>query len=170
MERVEQGKNICEIMDQLIDTDDEFLNNKTKLYCEYCLSLGKKYVDSITDDLYEECENCLKYFSSNKEKEEQFIKSYQSILAKKGKEICKEVDSIIGDNDELLVEKAYVYSTFISSHRVDGVDPKLVEKCQNYIDDLVNFQHYKTTFNKVNNDRRERESLLDMRNMRLKEK
>ena len=60
--------------------------------------------------------------------EEHFITSYESHLAKEGNEICKEVDSIIGDNDELMVEKAYVYSTFISSHRVDGVDPKLVEK------------------------------------------
>ena len=37
MQREEQGKNICDCIDQLISTD-ELLNNKTKLYCEFCLS------------------------------------------------------------------------------------------------------------------------------------
>ena len=69
--------------------------------------------------------------------EKQFITSYQSILAKKGKEICKEVESIFDDNDELMKEKANTYCQFISSFKVDGVDPKLVERCQNYIDDVI---------------------------------
>ena len=99
--------------------------------------------------------------------ENNFITSYQSTLAKEGKEICKEVDSIIGDNDELMVEKATTYCQFISSFKVDGVDPKLVERCQNYIDDVNNFMRFKSTFNKVNNDRREKERWLDMRQMRL---
>ena len=98
---------------------------------------------------------------------EKKITSYQSTLAKEGKEICKEVDPIIGDNDELMVEKAATYCQFISSFKVDGVDPKLVERCQNYIDDINNFMRFKSTFNKVNNDRREKERWLDMRNMRL---
>ena len=43
MERKEQGKDICERIEQLIGIDnDEILNNKTKLYCEYCLSFGKE--------------------------------------------------------------------------------------------------------------------------------
>ena len=99
--------------------------------------------------------------------EKQFITSYESILAKEGKEICKEVDSIIGDNDELMVEKANTYCQFISSFKVDDVDPKLVERCQNYIDDVNNFNRYKSTFDKVNISRREKESWLDMRHMRL---
>ena len=99
--------------------------------------------------------------------EKQFITSYQSILAKEGKEICKEVESIFDDNDELLVKKANTYCQFISSFKVDGVHPKLVEICQNYIDDLNNFNLYKSTFNKVNISRREKESWLDMRHMRL---
>ena len=168
MEREEQGKNICETFDQLINTDDEFLNNKTKLYCEYCLSLDKEYVDSINNDFYEECENYLKKFSSNEAKEKQFIKSYESNLAVEGKEICKEVESIGVVNNELLVEKAVVYCQFISSHKVDGVDAKLVERCQNYIDDVNNFYRYKFIFNKVNIDRREKKMCLDMRNMKLK--
>ena len=51
-----EREDICETIEQLIDTDDTFLNNKTKLCCEYCLSLGKEYVDSIRPGLYEECE------------------------------------------------------------------------------------------------------------------
>ena len=163
MERVEQGKNICEIMDQLIDTDDEFLNNKTKLYCEYCLSLNKEYVDSITNGLYEECENYLKKFSSNEEKEKQFIKSYESNLALEGKEICVEVEPSV--NNELLVEKAVLYCQFIS--RQKDVDQKLVERCQNYIDDANNLYRYKSTFNKINIDRKDKKLWMDMRNMRL---
>ena len=41
--------------------------------------------------------------------EKQFITSYLSILAKEGKEICKEVESIFDDNDELMKEKANTY-------------------------------------------------------------
>ena len=55
----EQSK-IIDYVDQLIDEDDEFLNKKTKLYCEYVLSLGKVNVDRIVDNLYEDCENYLK--------------------------------------------------------------------------------------------------------------
>ena len=100
--------------------------------------------------------------------EKQFITSYLSILAKEGKEICKEVESIFDDNDELTKEKANTYCQFISSFKVDGVDPKLVERCQNYIDDVNNIHRFKSTFKQVNNDRREKESWLDMRHMRLK--
>ena len=45
-----EREDLCETFDQLIKKDDEFLNNKTKLYCEYCLSLGKEYVDRIIDN------------------------------------------------------------------------------------------------------------------------
>ena len=88
--------------------------------------------------------------------EKQFITSYQSILAKKGKEICKEVESIFDDNDELMKEKANTYCQFISSFKVDGVDPKLVERCQNYIDDVNNFNRYKSTFDQFNISRRKK--------------
>ena len=58
--------------------------------------------------------------------EKQFITSYLSILAKEGKEICKEVDSLICDNDKLMLEKAYTYCNFISSFKEDFIDKKLV--------------------------------------------
>ena len=100
--------------------------------------------------------------------EKQFITSYLSILAKEGKEICKEVESIFDDNDELMKEKANTYCQFISLVNYD--DKKLVERCNNYIEKVNNFHRFESTFKKVNIDRRKRESWLDMRHMRLKEK
>ena len=89
------------------------------------------------------------------EKEKQFIKSYESTLANEGKEICKEVDSTSFVNNELLLEKSIVYCRFISGK--EDVDPKLVERCRKYIDDVNNFYHYKSTFRNVNYERREKE-------------
>ena len=100
--------------------------------------------------------------------EKNFITSYQSTLAKEGKEICKEVESIFDDNDELTKEKDNTYCQFISLVNCDN--KKLVERCQNYIDDVNNFNRYKSTFDKVNISRREKERWVDMRHMRLKEK
>ena len=74
MEREEECKNICNMVDQLIEKNDLFLYNKTKLYCEYVLGLGKEYVDGITDELYEKCENFLKKLSTDEELEKEFIK------------------------------------------------------------------------------------------------
>ena len=58
--------------------------------------------------------------------DKQLISSYESTLALEGREICKEVDSILEDDDELLVEKANAYCLFCT-------DPKradIVEKCR----------------------------------------
>ena len=98
--------------------------------------------------------------------ERKFIVAYETTLVEEGKEICKEVDSTSFVNNELLVEKALLYCQFISKQK--NVDPKLDEKCRKYIDDVNNFNHYKSTLNKVNNERRKKESYLDMRNMILK--
>ena len=102
--------------------------------------------------------------------EEHFITSYESHLAKEGKEICKEVDSIMCDNDEFIIKKADTYSFFISRSKVDGVDPKLVEKCNKYLDDMSSYRNIKHTLEEVNFSKgeRERKRCLDMRNMGLK--
>ena len=97
--------------------------------------------------------------------EKKFIVAYETTLADEGREICKEVDSTSFVNNELLVEKAVVYCQFIS--RQEDVDPKLVEKCKNYVDNANNFNHYKTTFRNINYDRREKEKCFDTRNMRV---
>ena len=95
--------------------------------------------------------------------EKQFITSYLSILAKEGKEICKEVESIFDDNDELMKEKANTYCQFISL--VNCNNKKLVERCNNYIEKVNNFHRFESTFKQVNIDRRKRESWLDMKNI-----
>ena len=87
---------------------------------------------------------------------DQFINSYESHLAKEGKEICKEVDSIIGDNDELMVEKAYSYCNFISHSKRHGFDPKLVDRCRKYLDEMRNYNHIKHTLEEVDFSRKER--------------
>ena len=45
--------------------------------------------------------------------EKQLLSSYESTLAVEGEEICKEVDSILEDNDELLVEKLMLIVFFV---------------------------------------------------------
>ena len=179
----EKGKEICEIIDQLISFDKKFLIERTKAYCKYCLSLNKDEVNSICNNFYEECEDYLEKLESNlnnklkkenfesnlnnkleiEQFEKQFITCYESTLAKEGKEICKEVETIIGDNDELMIEKAHVYCNFFAL--IDCEDKKLVERCKDYLEKLINFSSYKNTFKKVNNDRRERKRWLDMKNM-----
>ena len=89
--------------------------------------------------------------------EKQFITSYESHLAKEGKEICKEVDSIMCDNDELIVEKADTYCNFISHSKRHGFDPKLVERCRNYRNDMDSYRRIKHTLEEVYFSRKERE-------------
>ena len=49
--------------------------------------------------------------------ENQLISSYETGLAVEGEKICKEVDSILEDNDELLVEKAYSFLSIFNTGR-----------------------------------------------------
>ena len=98
--------------------------------------------------------------------EKKFIVAYETTLADEGREICKEVDSTSFVNNELLIEKAVMYCKFISSQK--DVDPKLVEKCKNYVNNAINFNRYKNTFHNINIYRREKEKCFDMRNMRVK--
>ena len=89
--------------------------------------------------------------------EEQFITSYESHLVKEGKESCKEVDSIIGDINDFLVKKADTYSFFISRSKRHGFDPKLVDRCRKYLDEMRNYNRFKHTLEEVDFSRKERE-------------
>lgn len=160
MSRKECEKDICDKFNQLNYTDDKL----TRIYCEYVLSLNKIYVDRIVDGFYEQCENYLKEYSSNEECEKQFIRSYESKLARKGEEICKEIESYV--NNELLVKKAVTYCHFISGQKNDNQD--LVDRSQKYIEEVNDFYSYENTFNKIKHDRIERKSWWNMRNKRLK--
>lgn len=100
--------------------------------------------------------------------EKQFFSSYQFTLTQEGKEICKKILVFIGEKDEMMIEKAKVFCEFFLSYKLDGVDTKeLIERCEKYINNLNNFNHFKITLKQVNKERRELESWLDMRNMKI---
>ena len=86
--------------------------------------------------------------------EKQFITSYESHLAKEGKEICKEVDCIICDIDALMVEKADTYCNFIYRSKSHGFDPKLFDRCKKYLIEMRNYRSIKNTFEQVNLNRK----------------
>ena len=97
--------------------------------------------------------------------EEHFITSYQSNLAKEGKEICEEILVMIGEKDKMMIEKAKAFCEFFLSYKLDGVNTeKLLERCKNYLNKVCDFNRYEYAFRSINN---ERKSLLDMRHMRL---
>ena len=71
--------------------------------------------------------------------EKQLLSSYESTLAAEGREICKEIESLISDDDKLLIEKANAYCLFcIYPKRVD-INENLFERCKKYISDCNNF-------------------------------
>ena len=79
----------------------------------------------------------------------QLISSYESTLAVEGREICEEVDSILEDDDELLVEKANAYCLFcIHPKRVD-IDEKIVEKCRKFLNDISNYRFIKNNLEHI---------------------
>ena len=75
--------------------------------------------------------------------ENQLISSYESTLAIEGEEICKEVDSILGDNHELLVEKANSYCRFCTDPKRVDINEEIVKKCKKYLFDFRNYINFK---------------------------
>ena len=133
-----QCKDLCERIEQLIGFEDEKLIEKAKFYCKHCLSFGKEYVSNLDQSLYEECERFVKM--EDYEKDLKF-----GIEAIK---ICEEILVYIGENDQMLKEKAKAYCKYFLSYNLDGVEcSKLKERCRKYLDDYQE---------------------IDMRNMRIK--
>ena len=81
--------------------------------------------------------------------ENQLLSSYESTLAVEGEEICKEVDSLIQDDDELLIEKANAYCRFCTDPKRVNIDEKLFDKCKNYLNDLRNYRNIKDTLDYI---------------------
>ena len=95
--------------------------------------------------------------------QKQFITSFQSILTQEGKEICKEVLVMIGEQDELMMKKTIAFCDFFLSYKLDGVnDKKLKERCKKYLKEFNNFQTYKSKYDRVKYEREERERLLNI--------
>ena len=86
--------------------------------------------------------------------ENQLISSYETGLAVEGEKICKEVDSILEDNDELLVEKANAYCLFCTDPKRVNIDEKLFERCKKYLDDIRNYRDIKYTLENISRSRK----------------
>ena len=86
--------------------------------------------------------------------EKQLLSSYDSTLAVEGTEICKEVDSLFQDNDELLIEKANAYCLFCTDPKRVDIDKKLFERCKKYLKDLRNYRSIKDTLEHVSKTRK----------------
>ena len=83
--------------------------------------------------------------------EKQFITSCQSILLKEGKEVCEEILVMIGEKDEMVLEKAKAFCEFFLYYKLDGVNTeKLEERCRKYLEEIYNLYKYKEDFKKAN--------------------
>ena len=91
--------------------------------------------------------------------ENQLISSYESTLAQEGEEICKEVDSLIQDDHELLIEKANAYCLLCTDPKRVDIDEKIVEKCRKYISDFSNFRYIKNNLKYLSNSRKEQKKV-----------
>ena len=150
MEQIKE-KDIFEIVDQLIITNEKFEKDKLKLYCEYCLSLGKEYLDSVVmPGLYEACEK----FNISNNKMEDIEKEIK--LGIEAIDICEEILKYIGEKDIMKKDKAKAYCEFFLCYKMDGLDTKeLKVRCKKYLKDYANFNHYyKLAFNDYLNEER----------------
>ena len=75
----------------------------------------------------------------------QLLSSYESTLAVEGREICKEVESLIKDDHELLIEKANAYCLFCTDPKRVNIDKNLFDRCKKYLKDLRNYRNIKST-------------------------
>ena len=86
--------------------------------------------------------------------EEQLLDIYKSTLAAEGREICEEIDSMYGDNFKLLISKADSYCLFSRLLKEDEIDKKLRERCEKYLDDLINYRSIKITLEDLSRPRK----------------
>ena len=87
--------------------------------------------------------------------ESKLISAYESTLAVEGREICKEVDSILEDDIDLMREKALAYCLLCKDLKKGALDAKLIERCKKYLDDFRNCNHIKNTLNDISRSRKE---------------
>ena len=87
--------------------------------------------------------------------ENQLLSSYESTLAVEGREICKEVDSILEDDDELLVEKANAYCHFYTDPKRVNIDKNLFDKCKKYLRNMSRLSYIKYNLDYLSQGRKE---------------
>ena len=86
--------------------------------------------------------------------ESKLISAYESTLAVEGREICKEVDSILEDDIDLLREKANTYCILCTVLKKDAIDKNLFDKCEKYLKDLRNYKDIKNTLENISRSRK----------------
>ena len=86
--------------------------------------------------------------------ESKLISAYESTLAVEGREICKEVDSILEDDIDLIREKASTYCFLCTELKRDAIDKNLFDKCEKYLKDLRNYRDIKHTLEDISRSRK----------------
>ena len=92
--------------------------------------------------------------------ENQLISSYDSTLAAEGKEVCKEVDSLLQDDKEFNIDKAEYYCHFCLTFRKDSLDKNLLNKCQKFKYNNSNFRSIKYNLNSISEVRKNQKKSL----------
>ena len=107
--------------------------------------------------------------------EKQFITSSNTTLTQEAKKLCEDILVVIGEQDEMLLDKAKVFCDYFLCHKPHGVETTELEKrCIKYEHDLRNYRYYKNIF-RINkeelslslNENVDNENLLDMQNKRI---
>ena len=156
MEQIKE-KDIFEIVDQIIITNKKFEKDKLKLYCEYCLSLGKEYLDSEMLGLYEACEKFNKSNNKMEDLEKQIKLGLEAI------DICEDIIKYIGENDIMRIYKAKVFCEFFLCYKLDGVETtELKERCKKYLENFDNFSRDYELLEYIGN-----RCLFDLREMKI---
>ena len=86
--------------------------------------------------------------------ENQLLSSYKSTLAVEGSEICKEVDSLIQDDHELLIEKANAYCLFCTNPKRVDINEEIVKKCGKFLKDFSNYRCIKNILENISKSRK----------------
>ena len=92
--------------------------------------------------------------------ENQLISSYESTLAAEGKEVCKEVDSLLQDDKEFNIDKAEYYYHFCLTFGKDSLDKNLLNKCQKFKYNNSNFISIKYELNNISEVRKNQKESL----------
>ena len=91
--------------------------------------------------------------------ENQLLSSYESTLAVEGAEICKEVDSLIQDDHELLIEKANAYCLFCTDPKRVNIDKNLFDRCKKYLRNMSRLNYIKIHMEYLSNSRKEQKKV-----------
>ena len=99
--------------------------------------------------------------------DKQLLSSYESTFAVEGREICEEVDSILEDNDELLVEKANSYCLFYTDPKRVNIHKNLFDKCKKFLDNLSNYRNIKSTLEHISRIRKTMQKIKILININI---